>query len=290
MDLLKKCFFAAVTFFSCSVLNVNSLECVSMNNQECKIRLEIINVNTDEPVFYPYSITMSKCKGSCNTINDPYATLCVPDTIKSINVKVFNLMSRTNETRHIEWHKTCKCKPRLDASVFKNTQRWNEDKCNCECNELIDIGMCDKGFIWNPCNCECECDKSCGVGEHLDYKNCKCRNKLVDKLVEECSENINGDKMLHNEILDVIPLNDYKTSFNSCTIYIVLFAVFFITSICISSVFIFFQWYLKKFVLSLILVLKQLKLHTLTIIVRSVFAEHGKYYLQIFSDECLYEV
>ena len=53
-------------------------------------------------MFYPYSITINKRKGSFNTINDPYAKLCVPDTIKNINVKVFNLMSRTNETRHIE--------------------------------------------------------------------------------------------------------------------------------------------------------------------------------------------
>ena len=72
-----------MTFFSCNVLNVNSLECVSMNNQECKIRPEIINVNTNEPVFYPYSIRINKCKGSCNTINDPYAKLCVPDTTKT---------------------------------------------------------------------------------------------------------------------------------------------------------------------------------------------------------------
>ena len=71
-----------------------------MNNQECKIRLEIINVNTNEPVFYPYSVTMNKCKGSCNTINDPNAKLCVPDTIKNINVKVRNLMSKANKTRH----------------------------------------------------------------------------------------------------------------------------------------------------------------------------------------------
>ena len=91
-----------MTFFSCNVLNVNYLECVSINNQECKIRSETINVNTNEPMFYPYSITINKCKGSCNTINDAFAKLCVPDTIENINVKIFNLMSRTNETRHIE--------------------------------------------------------------------------------------------------------------------------------------------------------------------------------------------
>ena len=73
--------------------------------------------------------------------------------------------------------------------------------------------MCDKGFIWNPSNFESDYDKSCDLGEYLDYKNCKCRNKLVDKLVEECSENIDGNKMLHNETLDAIPLNDYKKVF-----------------------------------------------------------------------------
>ena len=92
-----------------------------MNNQECKIRSEIININTNEPMFYPYSIPINKCKGSCNTINDLHPQLCVPDTIKNINVKVFNLMSRTNETRHMEWHKTSKC--RLEASVCNNKQR-----------------------------------------------------------------------------------------------------------------------------------------------------------------------
>ena len=70
---IKKCFFTAMTFCSCSVLNINSLECVLMNNQECKIRSEIINLNTNEPLFYPCSIKINKCKDSCNTINDPHA-------------------------------------------------------------------------------------------------------------------------------------------------------------------------------------------------------------------------
>ena len=146
-----------MTFFSLS--SVNSLQCASMNNPECKIRTKIINLNTNKPIFYPYSIKINRCKGSCNTINDPYAKICVPDQIKNTNVKVFNLMSRTNETRHIKWHKTCKCKCRLDASICINKQRWNDDKCRCECKELIDKEMCDKRFIWNPSNCECGCDR-----------------------------------------------------------------------------------------------------------------------------------
>ena len=92
-----------------------------------------------------------------------------------MNVKVFNLMSRTNETRHIKWYETCKCKCRLDASVCNNKQRWNKDKCRYECKELIDRGRCDKRFIWNPSNCEYECDILCDVRKYLGYKNCKCR-------------------------------------------------------------------------------------------------------------------
>ena len=118
-----------------------------MSNQECKVRPVIMNINSDEPSFYPYSILVNKCSSSCNNINDPYSKLCVPDVVKNINVKAFNLISRTNESRHIEWHETCKCKCRLDASVC-NKQRRNNDKCRSKCKELIDKSRCDEGFLF----------------------------------------------------------------------------------------------------------------------------------------------
>ena len=80
--------------------------------------------------------------------------MSVPDAAKNMNIKVFNLMSRTNETRHIKWHETFECKCRLDASVCKSKQHWNKDKCRFESKELIDKGISDEGFIWNPSNCE----------------------------------------------------------------------------------------------------------------------------------------
>ena len=155
-------------------------------------------------------------------------------------------MSTTNETRHIKWHKTCKCKCRLDASVCNNKQRRNEDKCRCESKELINKGMYDKGFIWNPSNCEFECDKSCDIGEYLDYKNCNCGKRITDKLPEACSENIYENETLGIIPLNAIPLNVYKKVCNSFMVYIVLFVVFLITSICICSVFMYFHWYFKK--------------------------------------------
>ena len=77
-------------------------------------------------------------------------------------------MSRTNETRHIEWPEMCKCHCKFGANVCINKQDWIKSKCRCECRELIDKGVCNKGFICNLSNCECKCDKACDGGEYLD--------------------------------------------------------------------------------------------------------------------------
>ena len=53
-----------------------------MKNQECKVRPEIININSNNPIFDPSSIKINKCSGICNNINDPYARICVPDIKK----------------------------------------------------------------------------------------------------------------------------------------------------------------------------------------------------------------
>ena len=134
---------------------------------------------------------------------------------------------------------------RLSASVCNNRQRWNEDKSRCECKELIDKGICDKGFIRNPSNCECECDKPCDIGKCLDYKNFKCRNSIVDKLVKECTKIVDENK-IYNETLRTISLNDSLSDCVSCTPYIVLFVVFLATSVIIGSVFLYFYWCLKE--------------------------------------------
>ena len=95
---VKKVFFLGLTILS-NFTNAIQLNCISMKNQECKTRPQVINVNGDEPVFFPFSIKTSKCSGSCNNINHPYANICVPDVVKILNVKVFNRMSRTNEKK-----------------------------------------------------------------------------------------------------------------------------------------------------------------------------------------------
>ena len=164
---------------------------------------EIVNVHSDEATFYPYSVRISKCSGSCTNINNPYAILCVPDFVKNINLKVFNLISRTNETRYMKFHKTCKCKYRLNASVCNNI---NKDgmKIKADVNEknwLIKVVVIKE--LFGSIVIECEYDKLCDTGEYLDYENGKCRKKLVDKLVEEYTENVDEKEIypekLHSE-------------------------------------------------------------------------------------------
>ena len=108
-----------MAFFSFNVLSVNSLEYISMKNKECKVREEVINVNTNNLVFYPFSVKVNKCSGNYN-ISDPYARLCVPNVVKNINLKVFNLMSWSNQTKQIKWHESCKCECRLNSIICSN--------------------------------------------------------------------------------------------------------------------------------------------------------------------------
>ena len=98
---IKQIFFSTLMYFG-SLSSVNPLECISMKNQECKVRPEIVNISRNDPIFYPFSIMTNKCSGNCNDINDPYAKICVPDVFKNLNCKVFSLLSRTNETRNIK--------------------------------------------------------------------------------------------------------------------------------------------------------------------------------------------
>ena len=148
-------------------------------------------------------------------------------------------MSRTNETRHIKWHETCKCICRLDKIICSSKQRWNDDKCRCDCKELIDKSVYEKGFIWNPSSCECECHKSCNIDEYLDYSSCKCRKKLINPLVEECTENINETELVKKT------LDKSKDRCNSYVAYRALcwtFFIFFLISMEISIYFVYHNY------------------------------------------------
>ena len=180
----------AISLFS--ILKVETLECVI--NEKCMSGPKIIDLNKDELVFYPLSIKVNKCRGDCNNINDPMAKFCIPNIVKDMNIKVFNLLARINETRKIVWHETCKCVCRLTSPICNDRQEWNENKCRCECKkDLVSKLACDKGYMWNPSTCSCECDRYCETGQYLDYKNCEYIKKIIDDLIEQCTSIVDID-------------------------------------------------------------------------------------------------
>ena len=226
----------AISMFS--IIKTRALECVPVVNQKCMPRPKILNVNEGigKALFYPYNVLVNKCSGSCNTLDDPMARICAPKIIKNVNMKVYNLLMRLNETRNVLWHESCKyvCKL-ICKSVCNNKQIWNSDTCRCDCNEdFAGIINCIKGYTWNPSICECQCDKWCKPGQYLDHKNCVCKNKLVGRVIEEYTSVIN-ETMMNN--------NDCN---NDNTIRNILIGLFLLTLVICFCVFAYFKWFKGK--------------------------------------------
>ena len=208
----------AISLFS--TLKVRPLECVSVFNQKCMPRPKILNVNEGigEALFYPYNVLVNKCSGSCDTLDNPMSKICVPEIIKNVNMKVYNFLMRLNETRNVLWYESCKCMCRLNSSVCNSKQIWNSNTCRCDCNEDF-VGIINpllKGYMCNPSTCECQCDKWCKSGQYLDHKNCVCKNKLIGRVIEECTSVIN-ETMINN-----------KETGNNNNTYLILFIIFLI--------------------------------------------------------------
>ena len=202
-----------------SIIKTKALECVSVVNQKCMPKPKILDVNegTGEGLFYPYNVLVNKCSGSCNTLDNAMSKICAPKIIKNVNMKVYNFLMRLNETRNVLGRESCKCVCKLSSSVCNNKQIWNDDTCRCDCNEdFAGIINCAKGYMWNPSICECQRDKWCKQGQYLDHKNCVCKNKLIGRIIEECTSVINETM-----------INDKDNITNNNT-YLILFIVFLI--------------------------------------------------------------
>ena len=108
------------------ISTINSLKCVSLKNQECKVRKVIIN---NDYMTFPYKIGINRCVESCNDVNSPYFKVCTPDIVKNISVKVFDLTFQQNKFRNITFAERCKCDCLLDEKVCNNKEKWNKNKC-----------------------------------------------------------------------------------------------------------------------------------------------------------------
>ena len=172
-------------------------------------RPKILDVNEGigEALFYPYKLLVNKCSGSCNNLDNPMSKICVPKIVKNVNMQVYNFLMRLSETRNVLWHEICNCVCKLSSSVCNNKQIWNDDTCTCDCNEdFAGIISCAKGYMWNPSTCECQCDKWCKQGQYLDHKNCVCKNKLIGRVIEECTSVINETTINNKDNITIIYL------------------------------------------------------------------------------------
>ena len=157
------------------VLTNTPTKCISLKNQECKIKKVIVD---NKYMAYPYKIEVNKCVGSCNNISNPHAKVFIPDIVKNVTVKMFDLINLENTAKQVEFHESCKCVFKINNSVCGEKQKFSKNKCRCEC--LINK-KCQNDFIWNYSNCECEYRKAL---------------KLISEECEEINDNITQNKTI----------------------------------------------------------------------------------------------
>ena len=143
---------------------------------------------------FPYKIGVDRCIGSCNSKNNPYYKVCLPDSIKNISVKSLDLISQELITKNISFHKSCKCSCLLDKNVCNSLQKWNGKKSRCECLKIQKYKI---GYSWNINNCRCEFKKLARLiaSEKYDIeadkiKDIECKsfleNKTIIKKIRNC--------------------------------------------------------------------------------------------------------
>ena len=239
-----------------SIIKTRTLECLSVTKQKCMSRSKILDVNEGigKASFYRYNVLVNKCSGSCNTLDNPMSKICIPKVIKNVNIKVYSFLVMLNETRNVLWHESCRSVCKLNSSVCNIKQIWNSDTCRCDCNEdFAGIINSAKGYTWNPSTCECHCDKWYKPGQYLDQKNCVSKNKLVGRVIEECSNVIN-ETMINNK-------NNIDNDNTIKNVFIGLFSVLLFIGIVCFWVVAYFKWIKgKKFSKINILIIKHIKM------------------------------
>ena len=171
--------------------------CLLLKNQECKVRKVIID---NDYLIFPYKIKVDECIGICNDIDNPYFKVCLPDSVKNINIKSFNLLSKKSVLKNILLHQSCKCACLLDEKVCNNLQKWNVNKCRCECLK----------------------SKTCNIDYSWIVDNCKCEMKKLAALIESESERF-PERFLKTEECDVETdgINECKTLLENKTITLI---------------------------------------------------------------------
>ena len=123
---------------------IKPVVCVYPYNQPCEARSILVDINSTKNIFYPFTVSINKCGGSCNTVDDLYERVCLLNKVKIVNVKVFSIMSRVKETRFLIQNETKLCGPKcgLNKSGCNSKQKWNHNERWCQYKELDDCCSC----------------------------------------------------------------------------------------------------------------------------------------------------
>ena len=170
MFILIKQVFIALLSFSGSLAGMvnasNFMTSLSWNYQPYMTRSTLINSHPDEyNLFlhhYPFMVNVDRWSGSCNNLDDPAGRICVPNKTKGVNLSVFNMITRINETKKLTKDISCECKCKFNDRKCNPNQEWNNNNCRCECKSPRKNRLCGKDCIWNPGICTCENNKYLG--------------------------------------------------------------------------------------------------------------------------------
>ena len=142
-----------------SIVPVVGVKCDKLDNQPCLTRKTIVNTNKNEPRYYPFSIELNKCSGSCDTLDNPYAKNCLSNKTVKRDVKIYDMLYNRYIPMTFKEDVTCKCECRLNGSVCSHVmQKWDESECKCKCDSRFKdkyIHVCKKGYVWDPNVCDC---------------------------------------------------------------------------------------------------------------------------------------
>ena len=134
--IIKKLF---IVLLNNIVRRSNHTKCISLSNQKCMTQPTLIsldtNDNSQEFHYYPFTVKLDRCVGSCNTLNDLSNKVCVPNKTEDLNLSVFNMITGINESKTLTKHISCECKCKFDGRKCNSNQKWNNDKCWYKCKK-----------------------------------------------------------------------------------------------------------------------------------------------------------
>ena len=117
-----------------------AIKCIFINNQQFLVGATLIDLNLDELYYYSFIVSMNRCHGRCTTVEELVRRICFHNKMRDMNLKVFNMINKINESKTLAKHISCECRYEFNGRKYNSRQNWNNDKCQYECKKPIKHG------------------------------------------------------------------------------------------------------------------------------------------------------